>query len=131
MKITNLILASVPILALAGCSTTHEATTAKPGAETVMVTYHVKAGQEAALQEELSRAWAVYQDGKLVYDRPHLILRAKADVDKPKFTEIFTWAVSPDDPSHAVLAEWKAEQALCEARDGRPGIEIEMVERVK
>ena len=114
---------AVSLLASAGCSTTHPAESARPGSETVMVTYHVQSGKEAEFQTLLARAWAVYRDEHLVYAEPHTVVRDTEDGNKTRFVEIFTWVKSPDDPPDSLRAVWKQEHSLCEARDGHNGIE--------
>jgi hypothetical protein len=123
MKIPALYLFAVSLLALAGCSTTHSAGSAKAASETVMVTYHVQPGKEAEFETLLARAWEVYRAGHLVASEPHIIVRDADGHDETKYVEIFTWTKSPDHPPADVLAVWKQEQSLCESRDGHRGIE--------
>jgi hypothetical protein len=111
------------LLALAGCSTTHPSDGANAGSETVLVTYHVQSGKEDEFQKLLTHAWEVYQADGLVYEKPHIVVRNSEDDNKTCFTEVFTWAKSPDHPSADVSALWKQESSLCEARDGHRGIE--------
>lgn len=130
MKNSSLSSFAISLLAIAGCTTTHPAGTAKDDSETVMVTYHVQAGKEPEFQTLLARAWDVYRSEHLVYVRPHTVVRYTEDEDRTKFVEIFTWTKSPDHPPGSVLAVWKQEQSLCEARDGQRGIEGGEVELV-
>jgi hypothetical protein len=120
--------AGLGVLMLAGCvSAPAQRTSASaPPAETVMVTYHVKAGQEAAFQDVLSRAWAIYQQDHLVYANPHVVVREKENGGQTTFTEIFTWISgdTPDNPSEAVKAIFSQMQSLCEDRNGHNAIEI-------
>jgi len=95
----------------------------KGDSETVLITYHVQSGKENEFQKLLARAWDIYRNDGLVYAKPHTVVRNTEDGDKTYFTEIFTWAKSPDHPSGDVTALWGQEQALCEARDGHRGIE--------
>jgi hypothetical protein len=130
MKTASLLLVG-SVLALAGCSTT-QSSSAKAAPETVLVTYHVKSGNEAQFREVLSRAWAIYRRDRLVFDEPHIVVRDAEDGDKPRFVEIFTW-VSRSIPEHApesVKAIWKQEESLCEQRSGHYGIEPGEVELV-
>lgn len=128
MKTTHLLCASV-ILSLAGCSTMNTGG-AKDDSETVLVTYHVQSGKEADFQKLLSHVWDVYRSDGLVYAEPHVVVRNTEDGDKTYFTEVFTWAKSPDHPPNDVMALWKQEGALCESRDGHRGIdggEVELI----
>jgi hypothetical protein len=130
MKISVTLMLSISLLPLVGCSTTHQASGAKDDPETVMVTYHVLTGKEAEFERLLMHAWDIYRGGHLVYAAPHVIVRDTEDGDRTKFVEIFTWINSPDHPSESVLAIWKQEQSLCEARDGHRGIEGAEVEQI-
>jgi hypothetical protein len=127
---TIYMLLPVSLLALAGCSTTHQAGSPKPGSETVMITYHVQPGKEAEFQKLLAHAWEVYRSEHLVYVDPHTTLRSTEDGDKTRFIEIFTWVKSPDNAPDSVQTVWKQEQSLCEARSGHRGIEGGEVELV-
>ena len=127
MKATHLQLTVISLLAFAGCSTTHPAhdSSGKPEPETVLVTYHVKAGKEAAFEAVLSRAWEIYRTERFVFAKPHIVVQDTEDKGKPRFVEIFTW-VSRSIPEHApdsVKTSWKQEESLCEARGGHYGIE--------
>lgn len=112
------------LLLASGCSTTNTAD-GKGDPETVMITYHVKAGKEAELQAALASAWHIYTTEHLVYAEPHVVVWAAEDGDKTRFVEIFTW-VSHKAPDHApatVTTIWGQEQSLCEARKGHTAIE--------
>ncbi len=100
--------------------------------ETVMVTYHVKAGREAEFQSVLSQAWQIYRSGQLVFVQPHTVVRDTEDHDKTRFVEIFTWIshATPEHAPDAVKKVWEQEQSLCEARNGHGGIEGGEVEFV-
>jgi hypothetical protein len=133
MKTTSLLLA-VSLLLLIGCSTSRPAhnDSAKADPETVLVTYHVRAGKEAEFQAVLSRAWEVYRTERFVFAKPHIIVRDTEGGGKPRFVEIFTW-VSRSIPEHApesVKAIWKEEESLCEQRGGHYGIEPGEVELI-
>ena len=116
------------LISLTSCSTTTNRQTrdsSKADPETVLVTYHVKAGGEKDFQEALAQAWDFYRKERLVFAHPHVIARDKEDGGKPRFIEVFTW-VSHSAPEHvpnAVQDIWKQMQSLCEARDGRTGVE--------
>jgi hypothetical protein len=120
---TKYLIVAVSILALSGCSTTHLVESVKPNSETVMVTYHVQLGKEAEFQAVLLHGWEVYQSEHLVYAQPHIIIRNAEAGDKTRFVEIFTWVKSPEHAPASVVAIWKQEQSLCEARNGHTGIE--------
>jgi len=131
MKTTYLLLAG-SLLAWTGCSTTDPAhhSSAKPDPETVLVTYHVKAGKEPEFQAVLSRAWEIYRRDRLVFAQPHIIVQDTEDGRKPRFIEIFTW-ISRSTPEHApesVKTIWKQEESLCEQRGGHYGVEPGEVE---
>jgi hypothetical protein len=128
-KFTASVLA-ISLVTFAGCSTTHPANGTKADSETVMVTYHVQASKEVEFQQSLAHAWDVYRSEQVVYAQPHIVVRDTEVGGKPKFVEIFTWAKSPDHPSASVLAIWKQEQSLCEARNGHRAIEGGEVELV-
>ena len=114
---------AISLLALAGCTTANHTGGAKSEPETVMVTYHVQSGKEAEFQALLAHAWMVYNGEHMVYASPHTIVRDTEHGDKVRFIEIFTWLKSPDHAPASVLAVWKQEQSLCEARDGHTAIE--------
>jgi hypothetical protein len=120
----------VSFLALAGCSTTHKGGDARAGSETVLVTYHVRAGKEAEFLGLLSRGWEVYRSEHLVFAEPHVIVRDTEDGDKTRFVEVFTWVTAPDHAPDSVKKVWEQEQSLCEARSGHRGIEGGEVELV-
>jgi hypothetical protein len=125
MKSTSLA-CMLALVLLAGCATTKPAvkdTSSTP--ETVMVTYHVKLGGEAALEQLLTEAWTVYRENHLVLAQPHIILRDQERGGKTRIVEIFTWA-SHEAPDHApasVKAIWGKMMSLCEPRDGHIGLE--------
>jgi len=130
MKISP-VLPVLLLIALASCSTgKHLAPrrTPPPKAdppETVIVTYHVIAGQEAPLQETLARAWTLYQKENMVLYQPHVIVRDKESGGQTRFIEIFAW-ISHAKPAHApdsVKTIWNQMQSFCEPRDGRPGLD--------
>jgi hypothetical protein len=120
------------LVALTGCSTTYPADNAKADSETVLITYHAKAGKEAELQAVLSHAWQIYRTEHLVFAEPHTIVRDTEDGDKTRFVEVFTWVshATPEHAPDAVKKVWEQEQSLCEAQSGHGGIEGGEVELV-
>lgn len=139
MKTFTISVLIVASLALTGCVTVHEGDqpkppttqkTPKPGPETVLVTYHVQLGREAQLQSVLERAWKAYRSQSMVMARPHVIVREADGLGQSRFVEVLTWVKPPDNPSADVRAIWQEEQALCEARNGRTGIEGGPVELI-
>jgi hypothetical protein len=110
MKITHSLLA-LAVLSLTACSTTSRTQqgSVKSDPETVLVTYHVKAGKEAEFQELLSRVWQIYRKEHLVFAGPHIIVRDAEGGDKTRFVEIFTWVshAAPEHAPEAVKALWK------------------------
>ena len=126
MKSTYFLIALAGI-SWAACSTTNHTHdgSAKGDPETVLVSYHVKPGEEAKFQSILSEAWQIYRTENLVFAKPHIIVRDSEDGGKARFVELFTW-VSHSAPEHvpdSIKALWQQEQSLCEPRGGRGGIE--------
>lgn len=95
-----------------------------------MVSYHVRPGKEAEFQPLLARAWQVYRGENMTYAHPHILIRDVEDGDKTKFVEIFTWIKPPDHAPESVQTIWKQEHVLCEARNGKQGIEGGEVELI-
>jgi hypothetical protein len=93
----------------------------------------VKAGHEIEYTQLSEKAWALYRRLGLVLDRPHVVLRGTDEKGRSYFVEVFTWK-SPDIPDHApaeVKAIWQQLQAVCEVRDGRPGIDFSEVTAIQ
>jgi hypothetical protein len=103
---------------------------AQPSAmpETVMVTYHAKAGSEAALANAIARQWAAAIRLKLVLETPHTLVRGD-EQGKTYFVEILTWrdANIPDAPPAAIQSIWAEMGELVESRGARPGIDFAAV----
>ena len=116
---------SVLLLMVAGCSTLKPAADMGVDPETVLVTYHVKAGSEVEFEEALWQTWKIYQIGHLTTDQPHTVIRTTEDNGKLRYVEIFTWAshAVPDHAPQPVIAAWARLTALCENRDGHNGLE--------
>jgi hypothetical protein len=131
MKATHFLFVLAAI-SLTACSTTNPAHpgSSKADPETVLVTYHVKPGNEGKFQEVLSRAWQVYRREHLVFVEPHIVVRDTENGDKNRFVEIFTWVnrAIPEHAPDAVKTIWEQEQSLCEARSERGSIAISEVE---
>ena len=125
MKPTHFFFA-LALVCLTGCSTTtSDHGPSKADTETVMVTYHVRMGQEVNFHGLLTRAWETYRGEHLVFAQPHVIVQDREASGKTRFIEIFTW-VSHAGPQHApdsVKRIWGQEQSLCEARDGHSALE--------
>ena len=122
----------VLLLLTPGCTGLKPAADMGPDPETVLVTYHVKAGNEAEFEQVLWQTWKIYQGMHLVTAQPHTVIRTKDDNGKPRYVEIFTW-VSHAVPDHAplpVISAWDRLTALCETRDGHPGLEGGEVQNV-
>ena len=132
MKITRYLFCLLLVL-LAACSTTKPepkvAADSDQAPETVMVTFHVKAGMESKLEIVLQRAWKAYREAHLVFAQPHVIVRDTEGNDKVRVAEIFTW-VSHTAPNHvpdSVQTEWKQMHDLTEEREGHKGMELSEV----
>jgi hypothetical protein len=105
------------------------ATAAESDPETVLVTYHVKAGKAIELAKLIDRTWATYRRLDLVFDKPHLVMRGKNDSGE-FIAEILPWK-SHSAPDHApaeVKALWDQMEVLCERRGDSDTIEIPEVE---
>ena len=125
---------ALPFVWLMGCSTLPKADYSDPklSPETVLITYHVKAGKEFDMEQVLEHAWKIYTAEHLVFPEPHLLLLDRGNAERPRLTEVFTW-VSHSAPDHApasVRDIWSQMQSLCEARDGHDGLEISEVEMI-
>lgn len=94
------------------------------GPETVIATFRVRAGQEAAFQALLDRHWPTLHRLGLTNGEPSLVFRGKDHGGLPLFVEIFTWkdAQAPEAAHHApeVEAIWGAMEPLVEDRKGQP-----------
>jgi hypothetical protein len=123
------------VVLLAGCATappSNKSSDASDPPETMLVSYHVKPGKEAAFQDALARTWAICRRDKLVFATPHLVVREKDDAGRTRFVESFTW-VNHAAPNHAppdVKVIWRDLESLCEPRDGKKGIDGSEVETV-
>lgn len=100
--------------------------------ETVLVTYHVKAGKADELAKLIDRTWATYQRLGLVFDEPHIVMRGK-EKGGIFMAEILPWKnhSAPDNAPAEVHALWDEMQKLCEPRGDRDRIEIPEVQVVR
>lgn len=100
--------------------------------ETVMVTYHAKAGSEGELARVLADHWSTAQRLGLVVAEPHIVVRSAEPGRPVDFVEIFTWrdASIPDNAPEPIRAAWERMNKLVESRGGRPGIEFVEVKAV-
>jgi hypothetical protein len=127
MRITRFLLI-VSLVPLIGCSTTPSRETRhspRDDPETVLVTYHVKAGKEKEFQEVLLRVWDIYRKGHLVFAQPHVIVWDREDGGKTRFVEVFTWVnhAAPEHVPDTVKTIWDQMQSSCEERNGHGGLE--------
>jgi hypothetical protein len=132
-KVKSSFIRSVLLVFVAWSANSPSANAALSQPETVLVTFHVKEGQENQLTRLLSDAWEIYKKHGMVRSNPHTVLRGKDSAGKPVVIEIFTWKDSsvPDTAPPDVHAIWKSMEALCETRMGESGInftEMEIVE---
>jgi hypothetical protein len=95
--------------------------------ETVWVTFQVKEGKADDLARLLSRSWKTYQQLGMVLAQPHMVARNSGNTS---FFEIFSWKdhSMPDHAPKEVLELWGQMEALCEPRNGQPGVKIVEVE---
>lgn len=111
------------LCALAVLAPTHARSTVP---ETVLITFHPKHGSEEALAEVIARHWAVARKLDLVLDAPHVTLRGTDGGGNTYFVEVLTWrsAAVPDSAPKPILEIWDQMNALVEAQDGRPGLDL-------
>ncbi len=93
----------------------------------VVCTYRVRAGQQTAFEHLLEAHVPALRQLGLITNYPTHTLR-RADGAEPVYVEVFEWA-SPDAAARAaevpeVVAIWEPMAALCQARDGLPGLEF-------
>src|SRR5258705_11866848 len=93
--------------------------------ETVMITFHAKAGAEAELAQVIARHWDTAQRLKMVRDTPHLTLRS-AEGAQTDFVEIMTWrdASVPDSARPEIQKIWADMNRLVEKPGSVPGLSI-------
>jgi hypothetical protein len=122
MKFTLLALASVLVL-FTGCATTNSGGNADSQPETVMITYHVKPGNEAVFEQMLWRAWRLYRLHHLVITEPHVVIRDEPQATETRFVEILTWVnrAAPENAPLRVKAVWEKMTSLCLVHHGQSG----------
>ena len=120
------------VLCASCASTPHPVVPLPATAETVVVTYLPKAGQDAALQQEIAATWSEMLRLRLTANDEHHFYRAEDDNSRPYFVEIFSWkdAETPDHVPPAIEAHWKKFSDLVEPRGERPGLQIAVVKRL-
>lgn len=93
--------------------------------ETVIATFHAKAGAEAALANVIADHFATARRLNLVLAEPHVTVRMN-EADKTAFVDIFTWRDGSlaDNAPPDILAIWAEMAKLTEPRGGKPGIDI-------
>jgi hypothetical protein len=93
--------------------------------ETVMITYQVKPGQEAALASVIARHWSTARKLDLVHRAPHIVLQG-GGANEHYLVEILTWrdASVPDAAPEEITQMWDEMRKLVESRSGRPAIDI-------
>jgi hypothetical protein len=99
--------------------------------ETVLITYRVKVGSEADMEQQIAKHWKTATSLNLVDGSRHLVFRG-SDEERPYYVEIFSWqgASVPDDPPKEIKAIWSDMSKLVESRRDKPGIEIGVVSEV-
>lgn len=100
--------------------------------ETVLVTFQVRTGQEARLQQIINQAWTTYVRLRMVRSAPHLLLRSTDEKGNTTMFEIFSWKSSgvPDNAGPEVRKLWNEMEGLCEKRAEQPGIDFRQVETI-
>jgi hypothetical protein len=103
-------------------------------AQIVLCTYRVKPGNEDRLFELFRDHDAVLRKLDLITEELAVCYRGSDDLGRPFFVKTFTWrsakAVEAAHQHPEVASLWERMDPLCEARDGRPGMEFPHVERI-
>jgi hypothetical protein len=96
--------------------------------ETVLITYHAKAGAEGELGKVIAKHWKTAREANLVIDKAHVVVSG-TEAGAPYFVEILTWrdAGIPDAAPAPIQAIWTEMRGLVESRGGKPGIQIALV----
>lgn len=119
-------------LSLLNLGARHAARTAAEP-ETVMVTYHAKAGAEDELARVIKEHWAAATRLNLVAREPHVLVRSAEPGQRVDYMEIFTWrdASIPDSAPAPIRAAWDKMNSLVEPRAGHAGLEFVQVKLVE
>jgi hypothetical protein len=101
--------------------------------ETVVVTYAPQPGKESEVEGLIRGHFATIARLRLATKDPHITYRDKDAAGRTIFVDILTWKshATPDAAPPEVEAIWAQMEAAVEKRDGRRGIEIREVERLK
>jgi len=103
--------------------------------ETVICTYRVKKGKEAAFLRKISRHWPTLRKLKLVTSEPPMVFRGTDKAMSPVIVEIFTWkdgkAAGAAHEIPEVMELWEAMDPFTEERFGRPKWEFPHFQPVK
>jgi len=92
--------------------------------ETVIITFHAKAGGETELASVIAQHWTNAIERNMVLPSPHLTLRGTEDGNKTYFIEVLTWrdAKIPDAAPDEIKRIWDRMNQLVEARSEKPGL---------
>ena len=99
----------------------------------VVCTYRVTAGSETRFEALLARHTPTLRTLGLITETPPRVLR-RNDGNDSLYVEVFEWS-SPDAANRAsevpeVIAIWEPLAAACEERDGLPGLEFALFDRI-
>ncbi len=99
----------------------------------VVCTYRVAAGNEARFEALLARHPPTLRTLGLITETPTQVLR-RDDGNDSLYVEVFEWS-SPDAANRAsevpdVIEIWEPMAAACEERDGLPGLEFALFDRI-
>jgi hypothetical protein len=97
--------------------------------ETVMITYQVKAGAEAALSRVIAKHWRVAQHMNLVRSSPPHVVLQGGDEGRRYIVEVLTWRDGsiPDNAPDAITELWQEMSQYVVAREGHSGIDFSPV----
>lgn len=100
----------------------------------VVCTYRVRAGREDGFERLLESHSPTLRRLGLITGLPVQTLR-RDEAGKPTYVEVFEWT-SADAAARAsevpeIIALWEPMAALCESRDGAPGLEFPTYVRVE
>lgn len=108
---------------------------ARRSAQTVLATYRVRRGKEAAFRRLLSRHWPVLRGLRLVTPEPPVTYEGRDASGRTFFVEVFTWrggrAVATAHSHPAVARVWDEMGRLVEDRLDRPRWEFPHVHEIK